>query len=216
MDLDPSQQLGAVAREVVDTERDGRPAVMVRVARTYETDREDLWQALTTAERLPRWFLPITGELRVGGRYQLEGNAGGEITACEPPEHFAVTWEFDGDVSWVAVWLSEDPAGGTRLRLEHTAIAGGEHWEQYGPGAVGIGWDLTLMGLGLHIGSGGVTADHDEIEAWSTSPAALEVMRASNDGWREADIARGVPAEVARAAAERTIAAYTGAPPPEG
>jgi hypothetical protein len=23
-----------------------------------------------------RWFLPVTGDLRVGGRFQLEGNAG--------------------------------------------------------------------------------------------------------------------------------------------
>lgn len=216
MDIDITQHLGAISREVVDAERDGKPAVMVRVSRTYATDPADLWDALTTAERLPRWFLPITGDLRPGGRYQLEGNAGGEITVCEPPAHLSVTWEFDGDVSWVDVWLSDDPAGGTRFRLEHTATAGGEHWDQFGPGAVGIGWDLSIMGLSLHIGSDGAGVDHDEIEAWSTSPQAIDLMRSSNDGWCEADIARGTPEEVARAAAGRTIAAYTGAPPPEG
>jgi hypothetical protein len=30
--------------------------------------------------------LPISGHLRLGGRYQLKGNSGGEITACDPPD----------------------------------------------------------------------------------------------------------------------------------
>ena len=30
---------------------------------------------------------PISGDLRLGGRYQLQGNAGGEILVCEPPQH---------------------------------------------------------------------------------------------------------------------------------
>jgi uncharacterized protein YndB with AHSA1/START domain len=42
---------------------------------------------------IPRWFLPIAGDLRLGGRFQLEGNAGGEITECRPPRRLAVTWE---------------------------------------------------------------------------------------------------------------------------
>ena len=58
---------------------------MVVASRSYDTDIDDLWEAITNAERIPRWFLPITGELRLGGRYQLQGNAGGTITACEPP-----------------------------------------------------------------------------------------------------------------------------------
>ena len=44
-----------------------------------------MWDAVTSAERIPRWFLPISGDLRLGGRYQLEGNAGGEVLECAPP-----------------------------------------------------------------------------------------------------------------------------------
>ena len=44
-----------------------------------------LWDACTNAERIPRWFLPVSGDLRLGGRYQLEGNAGGTIERCDPP-----------------------------------------------------------------------------------------------------------------------------------
>ena len=77
---------------------------------------EDLWDVLTNAERIPRWFLPISGELELGGRYQLEGNAGGVITACEPPLHFTVTWEFGRDVSWAEVRLER----WSRLRAPRT------------------------------------------------------------------------------------------------
>ncbi|GAA4198737.1 hypothetical protein [Actinocatenispora rupis] len=34
--------------------------------------------------RLARWFEPVTGELRLGP-HQVEGNATGEVAACEPP-----------------------------------------------------------------------------------------------------------------------------------
>ena len=69
-------------------ERDGQPARAVTLARSYATTVEDLWDAVTNGERILRWFLPISGELAPGGRYQLEGNAGGVITACEPPITF--------------------------------------------------------------------------------------------------------------------------------
>jgi uncharacterized protein YndB with AHSA1/START domain len=70
-------------------------------------------------ERIPRWFLPVSGELRAGGRYQLEGNAGGTIERCDPPTGFSATWEFGGSVSWIEVRLTVTGNGGTRLELEH-------------------------------------------------------------------------------------------------
>ena len=68
--------VGAVTREVRSVEKDGRPARVVVAACSYDTSVEDLWDAITNAERIPRWFLPISGDLRLGGRYQLQGNAG--------------------------------------------------------------------------------------------------------------------------------------------
>lgn len=197
--------IGAVRREVRDGERDGKPTRAVVAERTYDTTVADVWDALTNRERIPRWFLPVEGDLRLGGRYQLEGNASGEVTACGPPTHLALTWEFGGQLSWVDVHLSEDAAGGTRLRLEHTAPIPDEPWE-LGPGAVGIGWDLTLLGLGEHLSGGSVEVDEEAL----AGPEALKIMTRSNEAWCEADIASGTPEAVARAAAERTIAAYTG------
>ena len=75
--------------------------------------------------------MPVGGELRLGGRYQFEGNAGGTITACQPPSLLAVTWEFAGDVSWVEVLVSNDGAKGGRLTLAHTSRPS-EHWDEYG------------------------------------------------------------------------------------
>jgi uncharacterized protein YndB with AHSA1/START domain len=211
MDIDIVRLVGAVDREVVSREHDGKPAHAVIATRTYDTTIDDLWDALTNAERIPRWFLPVSGDLRLGGRYQLEGNAGGEVTACDPPKHLAVTWEFGGDVSWLDVRLTED-GDGTRLRLEHLAHEG-PHWGDFGPGAVGIGWDLALVGLDLHV-PGGATVDRVEAEAWTGSPDGVDFMTRSNEAWCLAEIAAGTPEDVARAAAARTIAAYTAAPDP--
>lgn len=207
MDIDVVQQVGAITREVRDGERDGRPTRIVVASRTYDTTVEDLWDAITSPERIPRWLMPVDGDLRLGGRYQLTGNAGGEITACEPPNHLAVTWEFGGEVTWLDVRLSPD-GDGARLELEHAAHPG-DHWDQYGPGAVGIGWDLSLLGLGLYVSTGLDKVEAD-VASWETSAQAIAFMRASSDGWCEADIAGGTPDDVAGPAAERTIAAYTG------
>src|SRR5690606_27835180 len=81
-----------------------------------------------------------------GGQYAVEGNASGTITACEEGRHFAGTWEFMGHVSWIEVYL--EPAGeGTRLELHHIAPHPNPHWDSYGAGAGGVGWELGLLGL---------------------------------------------------------------------
>lgn len=211
MDIDLTRHLGATTREVASGERDGRRTAIVRATRTYATDLDDLWDCVTNAERLPRWFLPVSGDLRLGGRFQLEGNAGGEVLACDAPQSFEITWEFGGDVSWVVVTLSEDPAGGTRLTLEHSAIPGGEHWDTYGPGAVGIGWELGLMGLDLHTASG-EPVDAEAVMAWQLSADGAAFVTGSSDGWGAADAASGTDPAEAQAKADRTTEAYTAAP----
>lgn len=84
--MDTSRALGTEFREVREVEQEGKPARAVEGSRFYSTETDDLWDALTNAERIPRWFLPIRGDLRLGGRYHLEGNAEGTITRCDPPQ----------------------------------------------------------------------------------------------------------------------------------
>jgi hypothetical protein len=57
-------------------------------------------------------------------------------------------------VSWIEVRLTATSEGRTRFELEHIAHVDDERWNEYGPGTVGVGWDLTLVGLAMHLSSG--------------------------------------------------------------
>lgn len=208
---DPVATAGLLTREIRSGARDGAPTKIAIARRTYRTSQDDLWDALTNADRLPRWFLPISGDLEVGGHYQLEGNAGGVVERCEAPESFAVTWEFAQMVSWLEVTLTPD-RDGTTLELAHEAPVDPDLWAQYGPGAVGLGWDLGLMGLGLHLESG-EPVDQEAGAAFPFSPEGVEFIQHAAAGWAEAAIADGDEAGAAREAADRSVAVYT--TPPE-
>jgi uncharacterized protein YndB with AHSA1/START domain len=202
--------IGAQIRRFEEREHEGQAARAVVAERVYPTDPADLWDAITNAERIPRWFLPVSGDLKLGGRYQLQGNAGGTITRCDPVEVLEVTWEFGGGMSWVTVRLTPEGEG-TRLVLEHIAPVGvmEEHWASFGPSAVGTGWDLSIEGLALHLASG-EQVDPKAFESWTMSDAGKAFIRASAAGWAEAHIACGEDADVARGMAERTAKFYTG------
>jgi uncharacterized protein YndB with AHSA1/START domain len=208
MDIDIAEHLGAVDRRVRSEERDGRPVRILAAERTYDTSVEDLWDAITRPERIPRWFTPVTGDLRPGGRFQLQGNAGGDIVHCEPPRHLSLTWEFGDTLSWVEVRLSPVPDGRARLELEHIA-PDDDHWRAFGPGAGGIGWEMALMGLALNVG-GAPPVDPQEAMEWMGSQEGHAFIRESSDGWGEAHAASGASPDEARAAAARTAAAYRG------
>ncbi len=214
MNIDPIAAVGAVTRELKMRDHEGKPAHVVVASRVYDTTIDDVWDALTNAERVPRWFAPVSGELKLGGRYAIKGNASGTVTSCEPPKKFALTWEFGGGVSWVNVTLSEVKKEKTRLVLEHIAhLDDEERWKKFGPGAVGVGWDLGLVGLAIHIESGG-SVTHEEAEAWSMSDEGKKLIRGASEDWGRASIAFGTPEAEARAAAATTSGFYTGEAPP--
>ena len=207
MDLNVEEHLTAVTRAVTYTKRDDRHAGVVTLSRSFTASAEDLWDAVTSAERIPRWFMPVSGDLRLGGRYQLEGNAGGTIVTCEPPSLVAVTWEFAGDVSWVEVSIAEEGAGRARLTLSHTALLS-PHWDEFGSGAVGVGWEMGMLGLALYLAQPDEPKLDEEEFAGSSEGRAL--MVGSSGGWGQASIDAGEAPEAARAAAARTAAFYTG------
>ena len=211
--MDYTNALGAEFREVRETTHNGEPARVVQGRRTYATDADDLWDALTNIARIPRWLLPIDGDLRLGGRFQLDGNAAGEILRCDPPEALDVTWEYGEQLSWVTVRLQPD-GDGTRLTLEHIMLkdeAAEAHWKQFGPGATGVGWDLSFFGLALHLDSGGDAIDQEANEAWMASESGKEFIRGCAEAWAEAHITSGEESEIARNMARQTADFYTGA-----
>jgi uncharacterized protein YndB with AHSA1/START domain len=210
MITDPQAAAGLVTREVRSGSRDGAPTKIAIARRTYPTDQADLWDALTKAERIPRWFLPVSGDLEPGGRYQLEGNAGGLIERCDEPESFAVTWEYGEMMSWLEVTLT--PAGeSTTLELAHEAHVDPDMWGQFGPGAVGVGWDLALIGLGVHLETG-APVDREEGAAFAATPEGVEFVQRAATDWADAAVTDGDERGPAREAAERTVAFYTTVP----
>ncbi|MHB1170075.1 MAG: SRPBCC family protein [Longimicrobiales bacterium] len=209
MKFDLESHLGRVERTVEGMEYEGKPARAVRLERTYSTTVDDLWDAVTNPERLPRWFLPVTGDLRPGGRYQLQGNAEGTITQCEPPRLLFVTWEFGGGMSWVEVRLSAESDADARMMLTHI-VPVDEHWQKYGAGATGVGWDLGLVGLALHLDQ--PDARPVDEAAFFASAEGKAFIRASSENWGDAASAGGEDAGQALAAMRETTAFYTGEP----
>ncbi len=182
--------------------------VAVRLRRTYPAPVEDVWDACTRAERISRWFMPVTGDFHLGGKYQLQGNAGGEILRCEPPSLLRVTWIFgDNPPSEVELRLSPGPGGDTVLELEHTAVVDPAFWARFGPGAVGVGWDLALLGLGRHLS--GWARDEAEVQRWLQAAGGKAFVSASSEAWGAAFRASGATAAEAASAVQHTTAFYT-------
>ncbi len=210
--MDYGNAFGIEFRGTKQLKHDGRDARSVSGSRHYPTQADDLWDALTNPERIPRWFLPIAGDLRPGGRYQLEGHAGGKITKCERPNTLEATWEYGDSVSWIRVELEEENQG-TRLTLEHIMLKdeeGEAHWKIYGPGATGVGWELSFLALDYHLSKNSAVINPKENEAWTASNAGKAFVRASAKAWCDAHIAAGETEPVARHMAEMTAKFYTG------
>lgn len=211
--IDIVKELNAVHRETGLKTMPGGEGRTVKLRRSYDAAIEDVWEAITNPERIRRWFLPVEGDLRLGGHYQLKGNAGGKILRCEPPRLLEVTWTMgpkDDENSKVEVRLSVDEDEQTVLDLEHAAIVPPGMWSDYGPGAVGVGWDLTLLGLvfdlrGLYI---------EDKDAWSQTPEARQFIIGTSVAWGAANQAAGASAAEAQKCVEATTKFYAPDPAP--
>lgn len=199
--IDIATELTAIHREVVKRTGGGGEVVGAVLRRGYDVPAEDAWEAITDPERLKRWFLPISGDLRVGGKFQLEGNAGGEILRCEAPRLLRTT--FGDPSSQVELRLKAD-GGSTVLEFDHTvslAIAGSGAGVLY----VGPGWDGALMALGLFL-RGEVI--EDPVTA-ANSPEAQEFSRRSVHAWASVIEASGTAgADEITAATEVSLAQF--------
>ena len=127
--IDLLEQLNVASRGVGSGTLPAGAARTITLRRAFSADVEDVRDAITDPERISRWFLAVTGDLREGGTFQLEGNASGEIRTCDPPKLLAVTWLSPGteagpdDSSIVNVRLIPEADGErTELELEHIAV----------------------------------------------------------------------------------------------
>jgi uncharacterized protein YndB with AHSA1/START domain len=183
--IDIPSQIGAIARAVgAPAVSSAEPSLGVTVTRRYPAPVEDVWDAIVDPHRLRRWFLPISGDLRVGGTFQLEGNAGGSILACEAPRLLRVT--FGGEASVVEVRLTAE-GDETLFELLHTvplAMAGSAAGALF----VGPGWDGGVMALALYLAG---ESPADPVEA-GNSPEAQEFCRQSAHAWADVATASGL------------------------
>jgi uncharacterized protein YndB with AHSA1/START domain len=200
--IDIANQIDAISREVSRQPGEGGEVVSVVLRRTYDAPVTDVWDALTDPDRIRRWFMPVSGDLREGGDFQLEGNAGGRIVRCDPPHLLKVT--FGGETSLVELRLGSDGANATTLELEHTVPI-----EMAGSGAgalyVGPGWDGAFLALGLYVA--GHVAD-DPVAA-ASSPEAQAFSRESVEAWTSVIEASGTAgADEIAAAVEMSLGQF--------
>lgn len=138
-------QLNETQRTVAIVAGSGDPAVQVRLVHHYAAPPADVWFALIEPVALARWFRPVTGDLRVGGAFQFEGSASGEVRACVPGRVLRVS--YGGPTSVVVARIDPSLGGETTLTFEHTvplSIAGS------GAGALFVApaWEKSVVGLG--------------------------------------------------------------------
>ena len=216
-------QIDAVERGLETRDVDGVRSYVQTLSQTYPSPIDDVWDAMTSVERIPRWFLPISGDLRLGGTYQLEGNAGGEVRNCVPPSggaaEYSITWGMgQGEPAMVHIRLTSVDATSTRVELENVASVDSlpdGMWEQVGPSATGMGWDSGFLGLAQYYSGGEDGITPEKAAEWVASAEGKAFMRGSADAWAAVHESAGADPAVAKAAADTTYGMYTGemAPP---
>ena len=79
-----------------------------------------------------------------------------------------------------------------------------DRWAEYGPGAVGVGWDGALLGLTLHLRGESVC----DPEVWQLSAEGRDFATQSSTAWGEANLAAGAEPETAARGVANSTAFY--------
>jgi uncharacterized protein YndB with AHSA1/START domain len=130
--------------------------------RAYQTTVEDLWDACTNPERLRRWYVPVTGDLSVGGSFQQANMGSGTILVCDAPHLLKLS--LGGGADEIELRLSQGPEDGTAtLELQHATTLdsheiGGQMYDAIF--CMGGGYYPRLLALDLHL-RGTLPDDYD-------------------------------------------------------
>jgi uncharacterized protein YndB with AHSA1/START domain len=80
--------------EIIGSMREVDGKGVVRMETRCATDPEDLWEALTTPERLARWLGDVAGDLEPGGTFRAtfasSWSGSGRVEVCDPPRRLLV------------------------------------------------------------------------------------------------------------------------------
>lgn len=160
------------------------PAGPARVAvftRVYETTVEDLWGACTDPDRLRRWYVPVTGDLRVGGRFQQVNMGSGVVLECDAPRFLKLS--LGGGADEIELRLSPGPrVGSASLRLEHATTLdsheiGGQTYDAIF--CMGGGYYPRLWALDQHLR--GTLPDDYDATAYHLDPEMRPVIERGSD-----------------------------------
>ncbi len=132
-DVDASDQLDAVERTLIATPDGPMISATSWLSQFYPTTVEDLRDACTTPRSAGALVRAGGGDLRAGGRFEVEDNASGTIETCTAPTGFVATWEFNGAATRLAISIAPDGADRARLTLEHSGVLPQELWDAVRP-----------------------------------------------------------------------------------
>lgn len=207
--MDYHNQIARVTRTVTSPGPDLRGIVISQI---LDQDVQTVWDHITNPSLIAKWFSPVTGDLRQGGRFQIQGNASGTIESCRPPSSFRLTWEMpsanendERNISWVSVKLTANTTGDatTQVELSHTQRRN-DHWRKYGAGAGGVGWDMSLAGLVMRLEG----VEMPEPAVWFADEKTREFLRGCSLAWGRAAVEGGEGVEGARRAVVETTGFY--------
>lgn len=201
-----AEQFNNTIRTVRAGHLQGQEATTVKLVTELHAPIDQVWTAVSEASSISTWFVPVTGELQRGGSYELEGNASGQILDCDAQRSFRISWVM-GRGPYSEMELKVTPVGPslTMLEIDHIAVVDPQMMETYGPGSVGVGWDLTLLSLKQFLQGVPSGLGH------APSPAeSAPLITSSSESWAKAWSVLGVDPEKAAQAAANTTALYTG------
>jgi uncharacterized protein YndB with AHSA1/START domain len=155
------------------------PAGTARVAvftRVYQTTLEDLWDACTSPDRLRRWYVPVSGDLRVGGQFKQVNMGSGTVLECDPPRFLKLS--LGGGADEIELRLSPGPQDGSvMLHLEHATTLdsheiGGQLYDAIF--CMGGGYYPRLQALNEHLR--GTLPDDYDATAFHLNPEMRPVI----------------------------------------
>lgn len=162
---------------------DAHSAIMRRV---YSAPIDEVWSAITDPERINRFFLPVSGDLREGGHFSIEMNADGEILKCDPPHLLRLSWSSSQSAApdEVEIRLTE-VKGGTQLELEHASVRAVfvSSDPKTGEWGIGAGWEPPLKYLGKYLA--GELPDRPSLEWYVPTEEDADLSRDAGMAWSQ-------------------------------
>ncbi len=155
---------------------EARVAVFQRV---YDAPIEDVWDACTNPDRLRRWYVPVSGDLRLGGKFAQAGMGSGTIVRCEGPNR--LTLDLANGVDEIDLRLSTNQSGATVLELQHATTCdqhniGGQMYDAIF--CMGGGYYPRFFALDLLL-RGELPADYDAMTFYLRPDTRLIIARGS-------------------------------------